>query len=1105
MANEREINALQRKVGIEISTTGAESAASAIESVDNSLTELDRATRASGKSLRYLGTGFKSVLDSATKFAAISYGVQQVFNNLGINTSQKELANYNKELLKSSIQFSKYGESIFQVEKRILRIKDSFGFTRQEAIKLQSTFEKGFNYQNPNKMVKVMDTLYSIVGSNSEAMQEMVQNAASVGQVIPIYQELFNIGMSSQTAKAAVNARKTSKELLYAASLSGKISIGDFKTQLEAIAALENTSPAQKKALEERKKQVQILNDLKVLWEDITFRVAKMLTPTISKINDFLKEGGDKLERWAAIALTTAGAMAAIVASVGTVNAAVSIANLATGMSGGHRGGKLGSVASMMQDHGSHMANPTYVYVVGGMPLNGTSPVLMGAGKAGKVGRAGRLANVGSKALGAGMVIGGTAMAANYATNLGQNHFASAKSLDRSGPAGDALKRGGNIAGSALVGAGVGAAIGTFIAPGIGTAVGAAIGGASGAIMASAKTLGQSLYYVSDSMMKNRKKMNDHYDKMIANAETAQQGQYFQAIQDKNNLQNKAGDLEGKNANAWRGIFGNTKVGNLFGESDEKIAKIKGQADEINDSLKEMQALSEKSLALKEQNRELLNVTSKLALVEAYVQSINANYDASIDKLRSIAGIVKLTAGQGGAAGLAEASGGAFAAQDDKVLAAQRKYDAIKRITDEDFTKNISFETGNSEDVFNQLDASIGKSLSEEQLQKLSETTGRGEMALMLETMLAKAKAEQNQALAGYAEISEMIVESGRGAQDLAKSNSARIEADIALASNLAAGVSVSAQMRMENVQAIQSEIVAIENMITSAQGQLSQANKAIEKAKKDGNEDALNAALAQKVQMEMKVNGLVTERTQAMTKQAELTKVMRDGYIDAIAAMTTGAGMFTQITIDQNKNLGQLAAGTNNRVVGLRSGAMGRGLTSSERYTAGGIMSNGSRFGASDEVNNLITSSNPLASFDHVADDIGERVSSAGSSLMQIWQDKSGRFFSNMAAAMKDQRYGTSELQDMISNSPSSGSPVVPSGGSSSKKSSVIPGKVLEELHPTSPKPSFASSSNTEVGFSGGERTELVNAMAKEFSGLVIKALGISEDQIMSNLREMG
>lgn len=1093
MANEKAIN---RLVNVVFGTTGAEGAASAIGSVNNSLNNLDKSSKSSAKGLGIVSGGFKHAADSATKFAAVGYAIKQVFGNLGINTSQKELANYNKEILKSSAQFSKYGESIFQVEKRILKVKNSFGLTRQEAIRLQSTFEKGFNYQNPNKMISVMETLYSIVGSNAEAMQEMVQSASAVGQVIPIYQELFNIGMSSQTAKAAVNARKTSKELLYAAALSGKISIGDFKTQLESIAALENKSSAQTGATKERQKQIENLAKLKVLWEDITLTVATHLTPWVSRLNNMLQSGGEKLIKWAAYAAAAAAGVAAIVSVVGVANAAMSVANFATGsglISGSGKAGRMGAIGSVMSDHGSSFARPTFVYVVGGMPLNGRSPVIMGGGKAGKAGKLGRLGKLGNAAKVGGIVALLSGIASQFATNSAQSTFATPEKLSKSGKYEFAGRQVGTLATGAAAGAIVGAGAGLVGGPLAAVTVpfGAAVGAITGTLVASFDMITTSSYSLSKGMVESRNNMNKHYDEMIKNAKTQEQEIYLKTIQEKNNLQNKAGDLEGKNSNVWRGTFGNTKVGNWFGESDKKISDIKKQASDLNDQLIELSENSENSLNLKEQNRQLLNVTSKLKLVEDYVEAINSKYDSSISKLKSIADVVKLTAGQGGGLGFAGAIGEATKAQDEKVLASQMKYDSIKKIIDQDFTKNIDFDVGNEKDVLKQLKESLGTSLSEVDLQKLSTSVGRGQMQLMLETMLNKAKAEQNQALSGYAEISEMIVESGRGAQELAKSNTARIDADIALASNLAAGVSVSAQMRMENVQAIQQEIVAIENMISLAQGELNKAKQSISTA---STEEELNAALAQKIKMEQKVNGLVVERTQAMTKQAELTKVMRDGYIDAIAAMTTGAGMFTQITIDQNKNLGQLAAGTNNRVVGLRSGAMARGFTSSERYSAGGIMSNGSRFGGSDEVNKLITSSNPLASFNNVAGDIGESVSSAGSQLIQTWQDEAGRFFSNMSAAMKDQRYGTSELQDKIKSGGASRHSPTSSVGQSSSST------VGDILNGYGPAPASRS-----VSFSATERNDLVNSLSKEFTGLVIRALNMSEAAIMDNFKEMG
>lgn len=80
------------------------------------------------------------------------------------------------------------------------------------------------------------------------------------------------------------------------------------------------------------------------------------------------------------------------------------------------------------------------------------------------------------------------------------------------------------------------------------------------------------------------------------------------------------------------------------------------------------------------------------------------------------------------------------------------------------------------------------------------------------------------------------------------------------------------------------------------------------------------------------------TKQTQTMQKQAEVSKSMREGWISAISAMTTGAGVFTRIVISQEKNLGNLTFAQPDKIKALRMGGTTGGRTSSAQWTPGGF-----------------------------------------------------------------------------------------------------------------------------------------------------------------------
>jgi len=79
-------------------------------------------------------------------------------------------------------------------------------------------------------------------------------------------------------------------------------------------------------------------------------------------------------------------------------------------------------------------------------------------------------------------------------------------------------------------------------------------------------------------------------------------------------------------------------------------------------------------------------------------------------------------------------------------------------------------------------------------------------------------------------------------------------------------------------------------------------------------------------------------QQTQAVQKQAEVSKSMREGWIGAIQAMTSGAGVFTRIVLDKDKRLGNLAFARPDAIKALALGGTTGGRTESARWTPGGF-----------------------------------------------------------------------------------------------------------------------------------------------------------------------
>ena len=163
-----------------------------------------------------------------------------------------------------------------------------------------------------------------------------------------------------------------------------------------------------------------------------------------------------------------------------------------------------------------------------------------------------------------------------------------------------------------------------------------------------------------------------------------------------------------------------------------------------------------------------------------------------------------------------------------------------------------------------------------------------------------------------------------------------KIQAQISLMDSLAVGIGANAAARQQAAQKLIEQVRVVkeeEEKIAALKAEY-QAQEA--KAVKGSQEQQIAAAGAQQAQL--KANELETKRI-GLTKQTlDLTQRLREGYLDAIQAMESGAGVFTEIVVNQDKNLGSLIRTTAEVPRVLRTGAGSGGLTQSTGFGPGGI-----------------------------------------------------------------------------------------------------------------------------------------------------------------------
>ena len=162
-----------------------------------------------------------------------------------------------------------------------------------------------------------------------------------------------------------------------------------------------------------------------------------------------------------------------------------------------------------------------------------------------------------------------------------------------------------------------------------------------------------------------------------------------------------------------------------------------------------------------------------------------------------------------------------------------------------------------------------------------------------------------------------------------------KTQAQISLMDSFAVGIGANAAARQQAAQKLieQARVLKEEEEKLGAVKARFQAQEA-----SAVNADDKQAAAAGVQAAENKINEIITKRLNVTKQTLDMTQKLREGYLDAIQAMESGAGVFTEIVVNQDKNLGSLIRTTAEVPRVLRTGAGSGGLTQPTGFGPGGM-----------------------------------------------------------------------------------------------------------------------------------------------------------------------
>ena len=307
---------------------------------------------------------------------------------------------------------------------------------------------------------------------------------------------------------------------------------------------------------------------------------------------------------------------------------------------------------------------------------------------------------------------------------------------------------------------------------------------------------------------------------------------------------------------------------------------------------------------------------------------------------------------------------------------------------------------GSSVDANNEKIAMQEKNIRErlstvrEQLSKATDQQEKQE----LQASIDSKEAELNSLFEQRVENANSITFANKAQEEQLQRAISLQEANIALQDSAGLGLRAQVGARKELVDQLNVELSLLKQQESNAQQQKATAEQALGEAK---TQDEADRARRKMYEADKNILEIRQKQTATVQKQADVTKSMREGWISAINAMTTGAGVFTRIVIDQNSRLGNLAFSRPDKLKALRMGGAAGGRTESALWTPGGFKEGGVGAWEQSVLSNY--GINPKS-----------MVQDAVNAMMK-YQEEKGSKMSSAAAAFGIGPQGTAEVTSAI------------------------------------------------------------------------------------------
>lgn len=227
-----------------------------------------------------------------------------------------------------------------------------------------------------------------------------------------------------------------------------------------------------------------------------------------------------------------------------------------------------------------------------------------------------------------------------------------------------------------------------------------------------------------------------------------------------------------------------------------------------------------------------------------------------------------------------------------------------------------------------------------------------------------------------YTETANMAIAANKINLEKLQAESAVMQSQIALMDSFAVGIGASAAAREKAAKNLIEQARQEEEMVKKLAAERAKALQDAEKATDEKEKATLQAEAAKRA---IEMNKHLADRNNLNKQALDQLQKLREGYLDAITSMESSAGMFTEIVVDQNKNLGALIRTTEEVPRVLRTGAGSGGITQASQFGPGGLVGG---FGPKSEEysKHVITSMDDIQKLvQNLPEQIGQNLALAG------------------------------------------------------------------------------------------------------------------------------